>query len=30
MKTKIYAFTVSGGNIKVLNEIPIPDEVWQQ
>ena len=30
MKTKIYAFSVSGGNIKVLNEIPIPDEVWQQ
>ncbi|GAA4683755.1 ABC transporter substrate-binding protein [Pseudonocardia yuanmonensis] len=28
MQTKVYAFTVVGGKIKVLDEVPVPDEVW--
>ncbi|MCU1628199.1 MAG: transporter substrate-binding protein [Pseudonocardia sp.] len=30
METKVYAFTVEGGKIKVLDEIPVPDEVWNR
>jgi branched-chain amino acid transport system substrate-binding protein len=29
-KTKVYAFTVKGGKVQVLDEIPIPDQVWEQ
>lgn len=28
MQTKVYAFTVEGGKIKVLDEVPVPAEVW--
>jgi hypothetical protein len=30
MESKVYAFTVEGGKIKVLEEIPVPDEVWNR
>lgn len=28
MQTKVYAFTVAGGKVKVLDEVPVPDQVW--
>lgn len=28
MQTKVYAFTVTGGRIELLDEVPVPDEVW--
>lgn len=28
MQTKVYAFTVEGGKVKVLDEVPVPDPVW--
>ncbi|MFI5610017.1 ABC transporter substrate-binding protein [Amycolatopsis sp. NPDC051903] len=30
LKTKVYAFTVKGGKVQVLDEIPIPDAIWEQ
>ncbi|MEV0069159.1 ABC transporter substrate-binding protein [Amycolatopsis sp. NPDC050768] len=30
LKTKVYAFTVKGGKVAVLDEIPIPDAIWEQ
>jgi branched-chain amino acid transport system substrate-binding protein len=30
LKSKIYEFTVQDGKIKVLDEIPVPDPVWEQ
>lgn len=30
LKSRVFAFTVSGGKVKVLKEIPIPDAVWQK
>ncbi|MFC4090419.1 ABC transporter substrate-binding protein [Micromonospora sicca] len=29
METKVYGFTVKNGEIQVLDEIPVPDKVWQ-
>lgn len=29
LKTKVYAFTIKGGKVQVLNEIPIPDAIWE-
>lgn len=30
LKTHIYAFTVKGARIQVLNDIPMPDSIWEQ
>jgi branched-chain amino acid transport system substrate-binding protein len=30
MESPIYGFTVTGGKIEVLDEVPVPDEVWTQ
>lgn len=28
MQSTVFAFTVAGGKIKVLGEVPVPDQVW--
>ncbi len=30
LKSRVYAFTVKGGKEKVLDQIPIPDAIWEQ
>jgi branched-chain amino acid transport system substrate-binding protein len=30
MKSHVYAFTVKGGRLEVLNEIAVPDDVWSR
>jgi branched-chain amino acid transport system substrate-binding protein len=30
LKSKVYAFTVKDGKVQALNEIPIPDAIWEQ